>query len=78
MRFHMSTLAAAASLAALVSAVPTPTYDSVGVAHSNNNAKRVPCPASAPLSTGAAKAKRTEDEDIQEDDSPGLIIACAF
>ncbi|GAW21900.1 hypothetical protein ANO14919_114260 [Xylariales sp. No.14919] len=75
MHFHLSALATVVSLATLTSAMPTHIHDSV-VANGNNNAKRVPCPEAASLE--AVKTKRTEDEDIEEDDSAGLIVACAF
>ncbi|KAI0420499.1 hypothetical protein F5X98DRAFT_29628 [Xylaria grammica] len=76
MHFHLSALATVVSFATLISAMPTHIHDSVVVTNGNNNAKRVPCPEAASLE--AVKAKRTEDEDIEEDDSAGLIVACAF
>lgn len=44
-----------------------------GVMSRGNDEKRVPCPPSA-----AAPADYKRDEDVEGDDSPGLIVACNF
>ncbi|KAI0158122.1 hypothetical protein GGR57DRAFT_510345 [Xylariaceae sp. FL1272] len=80
MHLHITTIAFMASLGITVNALPIAISEPDVVTTSTNNAKRLPCPEAAALED--VNSKRDEnaegDEDIEEDDSAGLIVACAF